>query len=56
LFEREELRRWDDYAARGKCLEARLIGCNHSDLQKDGIQGYVLNVVATDEGAQRERR
>jgi hypothetical protein len=52
LFERDELRRWDDYTARGRFLEARLVRCNHSDLQKDGIQDYVLHVLATDEGHQ----
>lgn len=50
LFESEELRRWDDYTARKRFIEARLIRCNHSDLQKEGIQDYVLNVVATEEG------
>lgn len=50
LFERDELKRWDDYTARGRFLEARLIRCSHSDLQNDGIQDYVLQVVATEEG------
>ena len=50
LFERDELRRWDDYTARKRFLEARLIRCNHSDLQKEGVQDYVLQVVATEEG------
>jgi hypothetical protein len=50
LFERDELRRWDDYTARKRFLEARLVRCNYSDLQKDGIQDYVIHVLATEEG------
>jgi hypothetical protein len=50
FFEREELRRWDDYTTRKRFLEARLVRCNYSDLQKDGIQDYVIHVLATEVG------
>jgi hypothetical protein len=54
LFERDELARWDDYTARGRFLEARLIRCRYSALQKKGVQDYVLQVVTADEEAHRE--
>jgi hypothetical protein len=54
LFEREELARWDDYTARRRFLEARLIRCSYSALQDDGIQDYVLQVVTADEKAHHE--
>ncbi|TMF71663.1 MAG: hypothetical protein E6I13_04135 [Chloroflexi bacterium] len=34
LFERDELQRWEDYTARGRFLEARLIRCRYSALQE----------------------
>jgi len=54
LFERDELRRWEDYTARGRFVEARLIRCRYSALQSDGIQDYVLHVVTADEHAHHE--
>jgi hypothetical protein len=54
LFEAEELKRWDDYTRRGRFIEARLIKCAHSSLQGEGIQDYVLNVVAADQQAHHE--
>ena len=54
LFERDELKRWDDYTARGRFLEARLIRCRHSGLQSEGIQDYVLQVVTADQLAHHE--
>lgn len=54
LFEREELKRWDDYTRRGRFVEARLIRCRYSALQSDGIQDYVLHVVTADEHAHHE--
>ena len=45
LFERDELKRWDDYTKRGRFVEARLIKCDHSGLQNEGVQDYVLQVV-----------
>ena len=54
LFEREELKRWDDYTGRGRFVEARLIRCRYSALQSDGIQDYVLHVVTADEHAHHE--
>jgi hypothetical protein len=48
LFERDELARWDDYTARGRFLEARLIRCRYSALQKKGVQDYVLQVITAD--------
>jgi hypothetical protein len=54
LFEREELSRWDDYTARGRFLEARLIRCAFSQLQGSGVQDYVLHVVTADHDAHHE--
>jgi hypothetical protein len=54
LFEREELRRWDDYTKRGRFVDARLIRCRYSALQSEGVQDYVLQVVTADEHAHHE--
>lgn len=54
LFERDELKRWDDYTSRGRFLEARLIRCEVSTLQADGIQDYVLQIVLPDHDAHSE--
>lgn len=54
LFERDELKRWEDYTSRGRFLEARLIRCRYSGLQSEGIQDYVLHVVTADEHAHHE--
>jgi len=54
MFERDELKRWDDYTKRGRFIEARLIRCNYSALQSDGVQDYVLQVVTADERAHHE--
>lgn len=54
LFEREELVRWDDYTARGRFVEARLIRCRYSALQGEGVQDYVLQVITADENAHHE--
>ena len=54
LFEREELKRWEDYTARGRFVEARLIRCRYSALAGEGIQDYVLQVVTADERAHHE--
>ena len=54
LFERDELKRWDDYTSRGRFVEARLIRCRYSALESEGIQDYVLHVVTADEHAHHE--
>ena len=54
LFESNELKRWDDYTARGRFVEARLIRCRYSALASDGIQDYVLQVVTSDQDAHHE--
>jgi len=54
MFERDELKRWDDYTKRGRFVEARLIRCRYSALQSDGVQDYVLHVVSADEHAHHE--
>jgi len=54
LFERDELKRWDDYTSRGRFVEARLILCRYSALASKGIQDYVLHVVTADEHAHHE--
>lgn len=54
LFEGDELKRWDDYIARGRFVEARLIRTRYSALQSDGVQDYVLQIVTADEHAHHE--
>ena len=54
MFAREELPRWDDYTGRRRFLDARLIRCAYSQLQSEGIQDYVLQVVAADSEAHHE--
>ena len=54
LFEKDELKRWDDYTARGRFVEARLIRCRYSALASEGIQDYVLQVVTADEHGHHE--
>lgn len=54
MFERDELKRWDDYTKRGRFIEARLIRCRYSALESEGIQDYVLQVVTADEHAHHE--
>lgn len=54
MFEHDELKRWDDYVSRGRFVEARLIRCQYSALQSEGIQDYVLHVVTADEQAHHE--
>jgi hypothetical protein len=54
LFEKDELKRWDDYTKRGRFVEARLIRCRYSALQSEGIQDYVLQVITADERAHHE--
>jgi hypothetical protein len=54
MFERDELKRWDDYTKRGRFIEARLIRCNYSALESEGVQDYVLQVVTADEHAHHE--
>lgn len=54
LFESDELKRWDDYTARGRFVEARLIRCRYSALSSEGVQDYVLHVVTADEQAHHE--
>ena len=54
LFERDELKRWDDYTSRGRFVEARLVRCRYSSLESNGIQDYVLHVVTADEQAHHE--
>lgn len=54
LFENDELKRWDDFTARGRFVEARLIRCRYSALASDAIQDYVLQVVTADEDAHHE--
>jgi len=54
LFEQDELKRWDDYTARGRFVEARLVRCRYSALESGGVQDYVLNIVTADERAHYE--
>ena len=51
MFEAEELPIWDDFTARGLFLDARLIKVKGGSEVKDGIQDYLLQILAEDSSA-----
>jgi hypothetical protein len=51
MFEAEELPIWDDFTARGLFLDARLIKVKGGSEVKDGIQDYLLQILAADSSA-----
>jgi len=51
MFEAEELPIWDDFIARGLFLDARLIKVKGGSEVKDGIQDYLLQILAEDSRA-----
>lgn len=54
LFEAEELPIWDDFVRRGRFLEAHLGRTVGGSETRDGLQDYILHVVAADHAAHEE--
>ncbi|HYS99771.1 MAG TPA: hypothetical protein VEO20_03815 [Thermoplasmata archaeon] len=54
IFGEAEIPIWEDFANRGRFLEARLVRANGGSEQRTGIQDYVLFVVAADHEAHEE--
>jgi hypothetical protein len=54
LFEAEELPIWDDFTRRGRFLEASLVRAAGGSEEREGIQDYILHVVAADHDAHEE--
>ena len=54
LFAAEEVPIWDDFTARGRFLEARLVRAAGGSEERSGIQDYILHVVAADHEAHEE--
>ena len=51
MFEAEELPIWDDFTARGLFLDARLVTVRGGSEVKDGVQDYLLQILAEDSRA-----
>jgi hypothetical protein len=54
MFAAEEIPIWDDFTRRGRFLEASLIRAAGGSEERDGIQDYILHVVAADHEAHEE--
>lgn len=54
MFEAEEIPIWDDFTRRGRFLEASLVRAVGGSEERDGIQDYILHVVAADHDAHEE--
>ena len=54
MFEAEEIPIWDDFTRRRRFLEARLIRVDGGSEVRDGIQDYILHIVAADHEAHEE--
>src|SRR2546421_505520 len=54
MFQAEEIPIWDDFARRGRFLEARLVRAVGGSEQRGGIQDYILHIVAADHEAHEE--
>jgi hypothetical protein len=50
MFEAEELPIWDDYTARGLFLDCSLTRVTGGGEEKEGVQDYILHIIATPEG------
>ena len=50
MFAAEEIPIWDDFTARGLFKECSLTRVTGGGETPDGIQDYILHIVATDEG------
>jgi hypothetical protein len=54
MFEADELPIWNDFTRRGRFLEASLVRAAGGSEERDGIQDYILHVVAADHDAHEE--
>ena len=54
MFQAEEIPIWEDFAHRGRFLEARLVRAVGGSEQRGGIQDYILHIVAADHEAHEE--
>ena len=54
MFAAEEIPIWDDFMRRRRFLEARLVRSAGGSEQRDGIQDYILHIVAADHRAHEE--
>lgn len=54
LFEEEELPIWDDFTERGLFLEARLVRAVVASEGREGVQDYILHIVAKDHDAHEQ--
>ncbi len=54
MFEAEEVPIWDDFTSRDRFLETQLIKVEGGSQAPEGIQDYLLYVVAADEAAHHE--
>src|SRR5256714_5305657 len=54
MFESEEMSIWDDFTRRGRFLEARLVRVDGGSEVREGIQDYILHIVAADHTAHEE--
>ena len=54
LFAREELPIWDDFVSRGRFLQATLVRAAGGNQRQDGIQDYILYVLAAEGSAHGE--
>src|SRR2546425_1907131 len=54
MFQAEEIPIWDDFARRGRFLEARLVRAIGGRGQRAGIPDYILHIVAAEHQAHEE--
>ena len=54
MFESEELPIWNDFTRRRRFLEARLVRVDGGSEVREGIQDYILHIVAADHTAHEE--
>jgi len=54
MFESEEIPIWDDFTGRRRFLEARLVRVEGGSETREGIQDYILHIVASDHDAHEE--
>src|SRR5712691_7240843 len=54
MFQAEEIPIWEDFARRGRFLEARLVRAAGGSEGRSGIQDYLLHIVAADHDAHEE--
>ena len=54
MFQAEEIPIWEDFARRGRFLQARLVRASRGSEQRGSIQDYLLHIVAADHEAHEE--